>query len=263
MTGAIVLTGASGGLGRALAARLAAPGHALLLLGRDGARLSAAADLARDAGATVETAAIPVEDAAGMTEALRAFDDRHPVTTVVANAGVKTGNTLGVEPPGGASRIIGVNLIGAANTVEPLLPRMTDRGAGQIGLIASLAGMQPQPDLLSYSASKAGLRAYGTGLRRALRGTGVGVSVISPGFVDTPMTTRHHGPTPLRLRPNDAADRIARALAARRPYCAFPWPLVLGARLNAMLPVRWGDWIDGHFRARIEPDDDEARGPGP
>ena len=253
----MVVTGASGGLGAALAEALAAPGRTLLLTGRDGDRLAAAAARARARGAAVEVAATAY--GAAHDDALRGFDVRVPVDLLVVNAGVKTGNGAGSEDPGQTARVIDVNLAGTLGTVEALLPRMRARGRGRIALTGSTAALSPVGDLLSYAATKAALHAYATGLRRALGGTGVGVTLLVPGFVDTPMTDRHDGPTPLLLSPEAAAARFASGLARGRAEVAAPRRLVWGARLAEALPRPLADRIARGMAARIAPDGDEVR----
>lgn len=254
---AIVLTGASGGIGRALAEALAAQGLAMLLLGRDPARLEAAARDARSRGATVETAAVPLGARAEVAAVLRGFDARHPVDLLVCNAGVKSGNDRGVEAPEQADRVIDVNLGAAIACAEALLPAMRARGRGRVALTGSMAAAAPVGDLLSYAASKAGLHAYARGLRRALRGTGVGVTLLVPGFVDTPMTDRHGGATPFLLTPEAAARRFARGLARGDRLVAAPRRLWWLARLGEALPGALADRVVRGHAARIAPDCDE------
>lgn len=253
----IVITGASGGIGSALATELAAPGRRLLLAGRDAGKLEACATAARDRGAEAEVLAAAVEDPA-FEAGLAAFDAKDPVDLLIVNAGVKTGNRQGIEDPVEMERIIQVNLTGAMRTVQAVLPAMTDRGRGQIALVGSLAARSPHADLLSYSATKAGIHAYAAALRRNLVGTGVDVSLIVPGFVKTPMTDRHLGPTPMALTPEQAARIIAKGLARRRPVIAFPRLLMMLVGLSRLLPIRLGDRIENGYRADIVPDPDEA-----
>jgi short-subunit dehydrogenase len=254
----IVITGASGGIGRALAAELAAPGRTLLLLGRDRKRLDAAVDAAARRGATAEVAAVDLRDGSRLAEVIAAFDAAHPVDLLVVNAGVKTGNRDGIEASGQGERVVTVNLLSAIRTVETLLPALRARGAGWVAIVGSLAGVAPHADLLSYSASKAGLHAYATALRRGLRGSGVGVTTVIPGFVDTPMTERQAGPTPMRVTAEAAARRIARGIERRRAVVAFPLPLILAAWLLERLPASVSDTVTARFRADILPDGDEG-----
>lgn len=253
----VVLTGASGGIGRALAAELAAPGVAMLLAGRDPGRLAAAADTARARGAAVETAVLDLRDADGLAARLAAFDARHPVDLVVANAGISAGRGPGAafEAPGTMRRLVEVNLMGAVATIEPLLPAMVARGRGRIALMGSLAGLRPLPDMPAYSATKAALRAWGTSLRGALAPHGVGVTVISPGFVTTPMAGRHRGFRPLEMPPDRAARIIRRGLGRGAALITFPRGLAALIWLGNRLPPALSDRAIRAFRAEIEPDD--------
>lgn len=252
----VVLTGASSGIGAALARALAAPGTRFLLLGRDHARLATVAAGVRAAGAEVELALADVTDAAVLATLIEGFDDRHPVDLVIANAGMSAGRgpdgTLeGAET---ARRVIAVNLVGAVNTVGPLLARFAARRRGRIVLIASLAALRPHPDLPAYSAAKAGLRAWGTALRGALGPLGVGVTVVSPGFVTSPMSRRHRGFKPFEIPADDAAARILRGIARGAALVTFPWPLAVLIWLGNRLPPRLSDLAARGFAARIEPE---------
>ncbi|MBK0399985.1 SDR family NAD(P)-dependent oxidoreductase [Limibaculum sp. M0105] len=257
---AIVLTGASGGIGRELAIAFAAPGVTMLLVGRDRARLDGAALAARERGAKVETAVLDVTDAEALAGRLAAFDAAHAVDLVVANAGVSAGRAPGgaIEPPGTMRRLVEINLMGAVNTVEPLIPAMVARGAGRIALVSSLAGLRPLPDMPAYSATKAALRAWGTSLRGALAPRGVGVSVISPGFVTTPMAQRHRGPKPFEMDAARAARIISRGLERGRPLITFPLPLAAMVWLGNRLPPVLSDLAIRAFGAEILPEGDEG-----
>lgn len=255
----IVLTGASGGLGRALAAELAAPGRRLLLMGRDEARLDAAAHAVRAGGGTAEIAQVCNTDGAALTAALQRFDAAAPVDLLIANAGVKTGNRNGLEPPGQAARVIGVNLLGTMQGIEALLPAMQARGRGTVAIVGSLAAVAPHADLLSYSATKAGLHAYATALRRATRRSGLRVVTVIPGFMDTPMTDRQLGPAPLCLPADRAAQIIARGLARGHSTIAFPKALIVASWLAERLPAPLADAIMQQVRGEILPDADEER----
>ncbi len=252
----IVLTGASGGIGLALAERLAAPGVSLLLIARDAARLAQAAQAAQARGAQVETARLDVTDREAMAEALTRCDAVAPVDLLIANAGVSAGLGPGRAPERRADseRVWRVNYGGMLNTVEPLLPALRERPGAQIALMSSIAALRPLPDMPSYSASKAAVRAYGISLRGWLRPCGVAVSVICPGFVTSPMSRRHDGFKPFEISAERAAAIIARGLARRRAFITFPWPLAALAWADQRLPPALSDWFGRGFAARIEPD---------
>jgi NADP-dependent 3-hydroxy acid dehydrogenase YdfG len=253
----IVLTGATGGIGRALAGELAGPGVGLLLLGRDADRLAAVAGEAGARGATVSTKVVDSRDGEAMAAAILAYDDAGPVDLVIANAGVSAGRSPGRRPEaaGVSRRLMEVNHGGVLNTVEPLLPRMQARRAGRIAIVSSLAALRPQPDLPSYSATKMAVRGYGVALRGWLKEYGVGVTMIYPGFVTSPMSIRHKGSKPFEISAAEASRIIVRGLARGRPTIAFPRLLALGCVLNMLLPAWASDLTDAPFRADVEPDD--------
>lgn len=252
----IVVTGASRGLGAALALRFAAPGVRLLLIARSEAAL---AEVARDCaarGATARIAALDVADAAAMAAALAAFEAEGPVELAIANAGT----SAGTEPDGtpesvaAATRQVAVNLLGAMHLVGPLLPGMIVRRRGTVGLIASVAAFRGLPDCAGYCASKAGLLAWGEALRAAHLKRGVRVSVICPGFFDSAMGERFLGPRPLAISLEAAAERAHRALLAGRARAVFPAPLGWLMRLLALLPPALGDRAVRLMRFRVQPE---------
>ncbi|MEM8739931.1 MAG: SDR family NAD(P)-dependent oxidoreductase [Pseudomonadota bacterium] len=252
----LVLTGASSGIGAALAARLAAPGRSMLLIGRNSDRLEAVAARCRVEGAEAAIASVSVTDAPGLAAALVTRDADRPVDLVIANAGVSSGRMSpdAPEPPGQARWITETNVMGMYNTVEPLLPKMIARKRGHIALIGSMAALRPQGDEPSYSAAKAAVHGYGVAMRGWLRAHRIAVTVANPGFVTSPMSARHLGPKPFEISAERAADVIAGAIAARRAHIAFPWQLALLARLDRLLPPLLSDMVERRLAARILPD---------
>ncbi|SHL74139.1 SDR family NAD(P)-dependent oxidoreductase [Roseibium suaedae] len=252
----IVLTGASGGIGEALAAEYAAPGIRLALIARDPAKLEALAAVVRSKGGEAETATIDVRDRAALHDYLEDLDRRHPVDLIIANAGVTAG--LGPdrsrESDEDADRQLDINYRGAVNAVTGVVEAMRLRGRGQIVLVASLAGMRALPDMPSYSSSKAALIAYGHSLRGWLKPFGVRVTIICPGFVTSPMSARHKGAKPFEMSAEKAARKMRRAIDGRRAFYAFPFLLATGIRLQNLLPPVLGDLFMGGFAAEIEPD---------
>jgi short-subunit dehydrogenase len=243
----IVITGASSGIGRALALAYAAPGVRLLLAGRDAQRLAEVSEACRARGATAETLAIPVTARAELAAALQAWDDKNATDLVIANAGMSGGPAadpnVPVEPPELFRRLLDVNLGGTLNTVEPLLPRLVARKKGQLALMSSLAGFRGMPNAPAYSTAKMAVRAYGEALRPLLKPTGVTVSVIFPGFVRTPLTAVNRFPMPFLMEPEEAAKRIKKGLARGGARIAFPWPTYLAARAIAALPLFLSDFV--------------------
>lgn len=251
----VVITGASRGLGAALARALAEPGAALRLLARDGAALAAVAADCAARGARVETALCDVREAARLTAILEAWDDALPVSLLIANAGI-TGGTPpggGLEGWEGATRVLGVNLLGAVNTVEPLLPRMLARRSGRVALIASVAAFRALPDAPAYSASKAGLWSYGEALRARLGPAGVGVTVVAPGFFTSALSARFQGPRPGEVSAERMAARIARGLRRGQGRIVSPAPLGALLRMLELLPAPLADRAARVLRFTIRP----------
>ncbi len=252
----VVISGASRGLGAALARRYAAPGTRLLLLARSAAALGAVADGCRAAGAVVVAVPLDITDAPAVAAALRDFEAAGPVDLVIANAGTSAGTALDGTPEDAAQAAwqVQVNLVGAINLVAPLLPGMRARRAGQVGLIASVAGFRGLPDFPAYCASKAGLIAWGDGLRAAEARRGVRVTVVTPGFFRSAMGDRFHGVRPLLLDTEQAAARVQAALARGKARAGFPLPMALGMRLLGLLPARLGDHAVRVMRFRVSPE---------
>lgn len=238
----VLITGASGGLGAALAWAYAAPGVHLSLGGRRAEALEALAAKVRARGATVDLGFVDVTDRAGMADWIAAADAARPLDLVIANAGISagTGGTGGsaadLEPEALTRHLFDVNLAGVVNTVLPALACLRPRGRGQIALMASLAGYRGQPGAPAYCASKAAVKVWGEGLRAQLADSGVVVSVICPGFVRTPMTDANGFVMPFLMDADKAAACIRAGLARGRGRIAFPWPMAALAWLVATLP---------------------------
>lgn len=237
----IVITGASSGIGEALALVYAAPGVRLALTGRDQSRLEAVAAAARAKGATVETGLVDAADTNAMAAWLAMIDAAAPVDLLIANAGISAGSGLGGESEEQARRIFSVNVDGVFNSVFPLLGPMRTRRRGQIALVASLAGFRGVAGAPAYCASKAAVRVWGEGLRGDLGKDGVEVSVICPGFVRSRMTAKNPFPMPFMMDADRAAEIIKSGLAKNRGRIAFPWPMRAAVWLLTALPVGWTD----------------------
>jgi NAD(P)-dependent dehydrogenase (short-subunit alcohol dehydrogenase family) len=241
----ILLTGASSGIGRALAFRYAGPDMRLLLVGRDPERLAEVAGRCGAAGAEVASARLDVRDAAAMSAQILAWDSLHAIDLAVACAGIVSGTGAGraVETPEAVRAVLAIDLIGALNTIGPLLAPMMARRAGHVAIVGSLAGLRGFPSSPAYSAAKAGVHAYCEGIRSRLKSFGVAVSLIAPGFVETPLNRAVMAPRPLQMSADKAARIIRRGLDRRRPMIAFPWVLYAGLRLLTLLPSSFGDWL--------------------
>ena len=232
----ILVTGASSGIGAALARIYAAPDTTLFLGGRDGPRLAAVAEACRSAGACCIADTVDVTDKEAMAEWVADCDGARSLDLVIANAGVSAGSGYTGESADQVRHLFRVNVDGVFNTVLPAMQMMVKRGQGQIALMSSLAGFKGFPGAPAYCASKAALRLWGEGQRVWLRHCGVRLSVICPGFVDTPMSRDNPYTMPFLMDADRAARLIRRGLERDRGRIAFPWQTALLAQLLAVLP---------------------------
>ncbi len=235
----ILITGASSGLGAALARCYAAPDQHLVLTGRDADRLERVAAECRRKGASVTTHCCDVTDAAPFISWLEEVDRHTPIDLVIANAGISAGTGGGGESLDQVKKIFATNIDGVLNSVHPLIEPMKRRGRGQIALISSIAGFRGSPTAPAYSTSKAAVRVYGQALRGMLAPHGVTVSVICPGFIKTPMTDANDFPMPLKMEADKAAHIIRRDLEQGQALIVFPFMMGVLARLQNLLPDRF------------------------
>lgn len=239
----IFITGASSGIGEALALSYAAKGIRLLLTGRDAGRLAVVAGRCRDHGADVVTTIIDVTDRAALADWIIARDGEVPIDLIIANAGISAGTGGGVETEAQARAIFATNLDGVLNSIHPLIPVMVARGRGQIALMSSLASFRGMAGAAAYCGSKAAVRVYGEALRGDLARHGVGVSVICPGFVVSRMTAVNRFPMPFLMDADRAARIIRRGLVAGKGRVAFPFPTYAISWLLGVLPPGLVDMI--------------------
>lgn len=257
----ILITGASSGIGRALALEYAAPGTRLALQGRDRTRLSAVADACTGKGATICTAAIDVRDRTGLAAWIEEVDNAAPLDLVIPNAGISTGLGPGrmTEDPDAVRATLAINFIGVLNTVDPAIPRMLARRHGQIAFIGSIAAFRALPYSPAYCATKAAIHAYAGALRAGLEPHGLRISLVAPGFVKTPMNRDIAAWKPLQMSDTNAARTIRRGLDQGKAVIAFPGLLALGARMLNLLPARAVDW--SMRRARVDIPESHEREP--
>lgn len=240
----VVLTGACGGLGGALARELLGSGAAVALVGLRRDALDALAAQAPERSAVYLA---DVSDAQAMNAVAADWLARHGTPDVViANAGVAGGYlTEAAEDLAVMRRMLEINLIGVATTFQPFLAAMRVRGSGTLVGIASLAGWRGLPGNGAYCASKAGLIVYLQSLRAELRGSGLSVLTVHPGYIRTALTAGNRFTMPALLESQDAARRIVRALQQGRERLVMPRRLGWLSRALALLPARWHDHLLG------------------
>jgi len=241
----ILISGASGAIGAALAEAYAAPGASLHLQGRDASRLEELAVRCEALGATVQTAIVDLAEAQELDAWLQELTQQPPPDLLILNAGV----TSHVGPNGeeeswpAIQGLLDVNLKAAMALTQAMIPAMRRRGSGQVALISSLSAYFGLPVTPAYCASKAGLKAYGEALRGWLAPQGIAVNVVMPGFVASAMSDRFPAPRPFMLSPQRTARLIRQGLARNRARIAFPWPLRVGMWWLAVLPPDLSLWI--------------------
>lgn len=247
----ILITGASSGIGRALAQEYAANGNVLMLFGMDEERLQQTAELCANKKARTSTFSIDVRDKRRMERYIQECDDNDPIDLLIANAGVSGGvGKHDIEDYDQIDKIVRTNLLGTTNTIEPILERMKKRKKGQIVIIASILGLRGIPGQPSYCASKAAVISYGEGLRMELAAFNIGVTIICPGYVKTNMSVGN-ATTFTSISPEYCARRIKNH-AAKNSAIAYI-PLYVGLLVNLviiLLPTRVLDWIASKFYPR-------------
>ncbi len=212
-----IVTGASSGIGRALALRLASTGYRVGLIARRGDRLEELVLEIESAGGTAFAAVADVGDRAALHRAFRDVEDAiGPMDVLVANAGFGMPTHLDPVNIDDIENTFRVNLMGVVYAIEAALPGMLARRRGQIVAVSSLAGDRGLPGEAAYCASKAAVNVYLQSLHADLRGRGICVTTVCPGFVQTEMTPLDATLTPFIISADDAARRIARLIDRRR-----------------------------------------------
>jgi short-subunit dehydrogenase len=238
----VLITGASSGIGAALADAYAQPGSILVLAGRDRARLDAVVRKCESRGATTIPWVIDVSQVEPYLAQLAALDDCHAFETVIFNAGVGDMRPNGeiFEAPETTAALADVNFRAPIAGATLMAKRMAARRNGAIALVSSITSFTPLAVAPGYAASKAGLNMFTRSLRSALRPHGVSVTLICPAFVDTPMSRRVICWKPFTVPPGKAAQIMIRAIERRRQSVIFPLPYAIAVKLLALLPDRVG-----------------------
>ena len=237
----ILITGASSGLGTALALDYAQEGIFLALCGRNAERLGDIAEQCRIKGASVDIEVLDVTDEKSVLHWIQQIDKKMALDLVIANAGIAGGDDGAGFGPAATRKIFRTNIEGVVNTVIPALDLMEIRGTGQVAIVSSLASFRGFPGTPAYAASKAAVRVWGEGLRGRYAPKGIKVSVICPGFVESRMTANNPFPMPLLMTGEKAAQIIRQGLERNSARIAFPWQMYFAAWLLGMLPPALSD----------------------
>ena len=239
-----MITGASAGIGRGLALEIASRGGQLALLARREDLLKEIVDEARKRNVKAVAATADVRDAQAVREAADRFrKELGPIDILIANAGIGTSDHATRLTPEHAANVIGINVLGAVNSVAAVLPGMVERKQGRLVAISSLAAYRGLAKSAAYCASKAALTAYFESLRIDLRHTGVGVTIIHPGFIKTALTSGRGAKMPYLMELDEGVKKIVSAIEKEKKIYAFPWQLATIVRASMLMPPSMYDWI--------------------
>lgn len=232
------ITGASSGIGAALARRLARAGWQVAASARRADRLAALAEDAGDGPGRIVPVALDVTDARAVEDAVARIEHEvGPIAQAVLNAGTHIpvrAEALRVED---FRRLVDLNLLGTVHCLAALVPRLIDRRAGRIAVVASVAGYRGLPTAAAYGMTKAGLINMAEALRVELAPKGVTLQIVNPGFVRTPLTERNEFEMPFLMEPDAAAEALFRGLQSDRFEIAFPRRFVVLMKLLRCLPA--------------------------
>lgn len=235
-----VVTGASSGIGRALALELARQGYAVGLTARREERLAAVARGIEAAGGRAAWAAADAGDRTATHAAIRSLEAAlGPIDLLVANAGVGVSAPLLEPNPAEYEAMVAVNLLGPYYAFEAVVPAMVARGTGHLVAVSSIAAYITAAGSGQYSATKAGLNQWMDSVRLELHEHGIAVTTINPGFVESEMTAQNDFKMPLLMSAEKAAGLMANAIRKKKKVYDFPWRMSIAARLAARLP----DWV--------------------
>jgi short-subunit dehydrogenase len=248
-----IITGASSGIGAALARELSARGWSLALLARRGDLLDA---LVKELKTPSVALAADVTDLAAVRDAAArgASALGGDFDLAVANAGISVPTWSTKFNVDDAERIIRVNVLGTFYLFDAVIPRMLERGAGRFAGIASIAGLRGLPSASVYSASKAAMQAFLEASRVELQQRGVGVTIVNPGWVDTPIIEKYKGAVPFLVKADKAARIIADGLERGAREVEFPRPMSLLMRTMRLVPNALYDrMLRPYARRKIDP----------
>ncbi|MEZ0232604.1 MAG: SDR family oxidoreductase [Methylophilaceae bacterium] len=249
----VFITGASSGIGYALAEHYAKLGAIIGIVAR---RKDLLRSLADKLGEDCVIYPVDVRDAVAMDQAAQDFMQRFGVPDIViGNAGVSRGTlTEYKEDINAFKMVMEINVLGLLHTFQPFIQPMQQQAHGQLVGIASVAGIRGLPGAGAYSASKAAAINYLESLRVEMSKSGISVTTIVPGYIRTPMTDVNTYKMPFLMEVNVAADKFAKAIAAKRRVVIIPWQMGVIARLMHILPAAWWDWLakDAPHKSRSE-----------
>ena len=245
-----IITGASTGIGAALALELAARGHAVGLIARRPELLAELALKIEASGGKVAYAPADVTDRLDVADAVAKLERTlGPCTLFVANAGIGGPTPAHKANFDDVGRIVNVNIDGVLHSIAAVLPGMVARGNGHIAAVSSVAGFRGLPGSAAYSATKAFVTTFLESFRLDLRSRGIAVTAIHPGFIETPLTSKNKFKMPWLMKADKAARIIANGLEKRRSEVTFPWQMYLLMHLARIAP----NWLYDAVIGRAAP----------
>jgi short-subunit dehydrogenase len=231
----IIITGASSGLGEALALYYSRQNNDLILIARREEKLTAVAQRCRDKGAEVETIVADVADFELMQNIGKKLTSEK-IDRIILNAGISVGHFGGITPFEDFHRLFQTNFLSLHALLEPIIPKLIEQKSGEIVFISSLASLLSMPTSVAYSSSKRALNAYAEGLRYQLKPYGIDVMTILPGFIDSEMTQKNRFKMPFFLSTEQGIKRIVHAIEKKKHFYPFPLRFYLMIRLALLLP---------------------------
>ncbi|MDD5717497.1 MAG: SDR family NAD(P)-dependent oxidoreductase [Sulfuricurvum sp.] len=238
----ILITGASSGLGEALALHYATRENRLVLIARREDRLEDVAARCREQGSDVEMIVADVNDFERMREIGRGLSDQQ-IDRIILNAGVSVGHSGGVTPFEDFHRLFQTNFLSVHALLEPIIPKLMEQESGDIVFISSLASLLTMPTSIAYSSSKRALNAYAEGLHYQLKPHGINVMTILPGFIDSEMTQKNRFKMPFFMETNEGIKRISYAIERKKIRYPFPFRFYLMIRIVSLFPQSLRDKI--------------------
>jgi short-subunit dehydrogenase len=234
----ILITGASSGIGAALARCYAAPGMRLILWGRDMPRLQATADHCGARGAAVETACFDLAESPRLVQELTEADQRGPIDMAILNAGLggSLPSDVTVQDTEATERMATVNFTAPILAANLLAGRMAARGQGRIVLVGSIADSFPLPMAPVYVGTKAGLASFAEAMAIRMARYGVDITLVAPGFIDTPMSRSLTDPRPFLIDADTAAEIIIRRIARGAWRIVLPWQFQIILAVTKLVP---------------------------
>jgi len=254
----IIITGASSGLGRALAINYSNANNRLFLFARSAERLQETVQMCNQDASDINTIIADVTDSKIMQEHLESIANKHGVDIVIACAGVSAGTLDGPERIPQVNKIFATNVNGVINTIMPIVPHMIRKKSGNIAIVSSMAGFLGLSSAPAYSASKGAARLFSDALGGYLREHNVHVSTIIPGYISTPMTEVNNFPMPFKISANAAATKIVNNIAKNKGVIAFPLIMYYLLKLAGIIPSNLMRYINSKLPGKPAFADNDA-----